>query len=476
MPKPIVLSCNLQISTMKGNLMSGKILVVDDEQSMCEFMEIMLTKEGYKVETAASGDEAVRKTVSSSYDLVIADMMMPQMTGLDLLKEIKGRRPEQDLIVMTAFASVDTAIEAMKQGALDYITKPFKVDEIKLVIEKSISRKRLKRENDNLKSQLKNDFSLESFIGQSEEIIELKKLAQRVSTTDSTVLIRGESGTGKDLIARAIHSSSHRASGPFITINCAALPETLLESELFGYKKGSFTGAIKDKDGLFKVADGGTLFLDEIGNTSLTIQMKLLRVLEDKAITALGDTKPLEVDVRLIAATNADLDEDVKAGRFRSDLFYRLNVIPIYIPALRERIDDIPLLVNYFVAKYCERNGIPPKTISPGAIKALNNYGWPGNVRELENCIERAVLLSHNDAIDTPDFPTRVTENKPTSVVSNEFPENPTLESIEKAYIYYIMNQVEGKKSKAAQMLGIDSSTLYRKLERYKLVDKFKKS
>lgn len=456
--------------------MLGKILIVDDEQSMCEFMEIMLTKEGYEVETAASGDEAVKKTVSSSYDLVIADLMMPHMTGLELLKEIKGRRPDQDLIVMTAFASVDTAIEAMKQGALDYITKPFRVDEIKLVIEKSVSRKRLKRENENLKGQLKNNFSLENFIGQSEEIIELKKLAQRVSTTDSTVLIRGESGTGKDLIARAIHSSSDRATGPFITINCAALPETLLESELFGYKKGSFTGAIKDKDGLFKVADGGTLFLDEIGNTSLTIQMKLLRVLEDKAITALGDTKRLEVDVRLIAATNADLEEEVKASRFRSDLFYRLNVIPIYIPALRERVDDIPLLVNYFVAKYCERNGIPHKVTSPGAMKALNDYGWPGNVRELENCIERAVLLSHNDIIDTPDFPSKVIENKPTSVVSNESPGNPTLESIEKAYIYYIMNQVEGKKSKAAQMLGIDSSTLYRKLERYKLADEFKKS
>ncbi len=347
--------------------MSGKILVVDDEPSMCEFMEIMLTKEGYTVDTALSGDEAVRKTVSSSYDLVIADMMMPHMTGLELLKEIKGRRPDQDLIVMTAFASVDTAIEAMKQGAMDYITKPFKVDEIKLVIEKSVSRKRLKRENENLKRQLKNDFLLENFIGQSEEIIELKKLAQRVSTTDSTVLIRGESGTGKDLIARAIHSSSERASGPFVTINCAALPETLLESELFGYKKGSFTGAIKDKEGLFKVADGGTLFLDEIGNTTLPIQMKLLRVLEDKMVTAIGDTKPQEIDVRLLAATNADLEEEVKAARFRSDLFYRLNVIPIYIPALRERVEDIPLLANYFAAKYLSSKRDPAQSHQPGS-------------------------------------------------------------------------------------------------------------
>jgi two-component system response regulator HydG len=456
--------------------MPGKILVVDDEQSMCEFMEIMLTKEGYEVETAFSGEEAVQKTVSSSYDLVIADMMMPKMSGLELLEEVKGRRPDQDFIVMTAFASVDTAIEAMKQGALDYITKPFKVDEIKLVIEKSISRKNLRKENENLKRQLKQDFSLDNFIGQSEGIIELKKMVQRVSPTDSTILIRGESGAGKDLIARAIHSASQRSSGPFVTINCAALPETLLESELFGYKKGSFTGAIKDKDGLFKVADGGTLFLDEIGNTTPAIQMKLLRVLEDKIITPVGETKPIEVDVRLIAATNADLEEDVKAARFRSDLFYRLNVIPIHIPPLRERVEDIPLLADYFVAKYCRRNSVPLKKISAEAMEALNKYNWPGNVRELENCIERAILLSRNESIGVDDFPGKITECRPVGVVSTEHPETPTLESIEKAYIYYIMNQAQGKKSKAAKMLGIDNSTLYRKLERYKLAEKFKKS
>ncbi|MCX6829249.1 MAG: sigma-54 dependent transcriptional regulator [candidate division Zixibacteria bacterium] len=454
--------------------MPGKILVVDDEQSMCDFMEIMLSKEGYEVDTVISPLEAVKITVNRNYDLIIADLMMPEMSGLELLKEIKGRRPELDFIVMTAFASVDTAIEAMKQGALDYISKPFKVDEIKLVIEKSINRKKMRKENESLKKQLKQDFSLENFIGQSAEIIELKKLVQRVSGTDSTVLIRGESGTGKDLIARAIHTSSPRAAGPFVTINCAALPETLLESELFGYKKGSFTGAIKDKEGLFKVADGGTFFLDEVGNISLTIQMKLLRVLEDKIITPVGETKPIEVDVRLISATNADLEEDVKAGRFRSDLFYRLNVIPVYIPTLRERGDDIPLLVNHFVAKYCRRDGVDLKTISPEAMQALHKYDWPGNVRELENCIERAVLLCRSEIIEPADFPAKILETKPSSIIAPETPETPTLESIEKAYIYYIMNQAEGKKSKAAEMLGIDSSTLYRKLERYKLGEKVK--
>lgn len=473
MPNKFVLD-SIFLNTSKGVKMAGKILVVDDEKSMCDFMEIMLSKEGYEVETTVSGSEAIQRTSSSKYDLIIADLMMPEMSGLDLLKKIKKGRPNQDMIVMTAFASVDTAIEAMREGALDYITKPFKVDEIKLVIEKSVSRQKLTEENSRLKQQLKKDFSFSNFIGQSEGIINLKKLAAKVSVTDSTVLIRGESGTGKDLIAKAIHAASERASGPFVTINCAALPETLLESELFGYKKGAFTGAIKDKDGLFKMAHGGTFFLDEVGNTTPAIQVKLLRVLEDKIITPVGDTKPIEVDVRLIAATNADLEEDVKAGRFRSDLFYRLNVIPLYIPALRERPDDLPLLVNHFIKKYCERNKVDPKTLSPGALEVLNKYNWPGNVRELENCIERAVLFSRGDEIVVDDFPTKLVEGTPQTIVSNETPETPTLESIEKAYIYYIMNQTKGKKAKAAKLLGIDNSTLYRKLERYKIQEEEK--
>ena len=439
-------------------------------------MEIMLSKEGYQVDKANSGKEAVKKSRAGAYDLIIADLMMPEMSGLELLKEVKNSSPQQDFIVMTAFASVESAIEAMKQGALDYITKPFKVDEIKLVIEKSISRKKLTRENELLKRQLGKDLSFDAFIGQSEEIVQLKKLAGKVAVTDSTVLIRGESGTGKDLIARAIHAASNRARGPFVTINCAALPENLLESELFGYKKGAFTGAVKDKDGLFKVADSGTFFLDEIGNTSPAIQVKLLRVLEDKVITPVGDTKPIQVDVRLIAATNADLEEEAKAERFRSDLFYRLNVIPINIPPLRERVDDIPILVNHFINKYCERNNIPTKSIKPEALKKLTEYEWQGNVRELENSIERAVLLTRNDTIDLSDFPQKIVDFKGKSLISSEKPSTPTLESIEKAYIYYIMNQTRGKKSKAARILGIDNSTLYRKLERYKLEENEKES
>jgi DNA-binding NtrC family response regulator len=451
--------------------MPPKILVIDDEDSMCNFMEIMLSKQGYNVDTATSGKDGVGLLKENNYDLVIADLNMPEMTGIEVLKTVRSFKKEQELIVMTAYASVDTAIEAMKQGAADYITKPFKIDQIKLVIEKAINRKKLMDENSTLRRQLQSDNSFDKFIGNSELIVRLKKLAHRVASSESTVLIRGESGTGKDLIARAIHHHSPRCSGPFVTINCAALPETLLESELFGHKKGSFTGAIKDKEGLFSVAGGGTFFLDEVGNTSLAIQVKLLRVLEDKKITPVGDTKPIDVDVRLIAATNADLEEDVKAGRFRKDLFYRLNVIPVHIPPLRDRREDIPLLVDYFIARYCARAKAGNKKISDAAMRILVAYPWPGNVRELENTIERAVLLSRIDTLDVTDFPERLSQPEPAALVKESEPATPTLESIEKAYIQYVMAQTDGKKSEAARILGIDASTLYRKIERYKLKD-----
>jgi DNA-binding NtrC family response regulator len=451
--------------------MPAKILVIDDEDSMCNFMEIMLAKEGYSVDTAGSGREGVELLKEKNYDLVIADLNMPGMTGIDVLKEVRSFKKDQDLIMMTAYASVDTAIEAMKHGAVDYITKPFKVDEIKLVIEKSISRKRLLRENNNLKRQLQGNNSFDNFIGTSEVVVQLKKIVMRIASTDSTVLIRGESGTGKDLIAKAIHHHSPRCGGPFVTINCAALPENLLESELFGHKKGSFTGAIRDKEGLFKVADGGTFFLDEVGNTSVAIQVKLLRVLEDKKIIPVGDTKPVDVDVRLIAATNSDLEADVKNGRFRADLFYRLNVIPVFIPPLRERQEDITLLVRHFIHRFCQKVGIPPKEISCEAMDILMGYHWPGNVRELENTIERAVLLNRSDTLNVADLPEKLGRSESIAAVSDHEPANPTLESIEKAYIHYVMTQTGGKKTRAARILGIDTSTLYRKLDRYNMKD-----
>lgn len=449
--------------------MPSTILVIDDEDSMCSFMEIMLSKEGYKVSTTNSAREGVAKLRDKNFDLVIADLHMPEMNGIQVLKEIKTFKANQEILVMTAYASVDTAIEAMKLGASDYLTKPFNIEEIKLIIEKSIGRHKLIVENSNLKRQLLEGNSFDKFIGTSEVVIKLKKLAERVASSDATVLILGESGTGKDVIARAIHSQSPRHDGPFITINCAALPESLLESELFGHKRGAFTGAVKDKEGLFQVASGGTFFLDEIGNTSLTIQAKLLRVLEDKKIMPVGGTEPVDVDVRVLAATNSNLEEDVQSGLFRADLFYRLNVIPVHIPPLRERQTDIPLLIQYFIELNCRKMDVPMKDITDRAITLLSEFPWPGNVRELENTLERAVLLNRSDTLDISDFPDRLSQGVRVSPVSDKDPETPTLEAIEKAYIHFVMSQTAGNKREAARILAIDASTLYRKLDRYKL-------
>jgi DNA-binding NtrC family response regulator len=448
---------------------AGRVYIVDDEESMCNFMAIMLRKEGYEVAVSQDAREAVDPICAGDYDLVIADVMMPGMSGLELLTEVKRHKPDQEFIVMTAFASVESAINAMKKGAGDYITKPFKIDEIKLVIDRAISHHRILDENYQLKKQLALTHDLDSFIGASESVVKLKELIKQVARVDSTILIRGESGTGKDLLCRAIHALSQRCDGPFVGINCAAIPETLLESELFGHGKGAFTGAIRDKEGLLKVADGGTFFLDEIGNTSLGIQVKLLRVLEEKKITPVGETKPIPVDVRLICATNANLEDEVTAGRFRSDLFYRLNVIPITIPPLRERVEDIPLLVDSFVDKFCARHNLPRKEIQPEVYNVLSAYGWPGNVRELENTIERAVLLSKGYMLTPASFPETIVTGKGDGLVNAVNHKTPTLESIEQAYIHWVLEQTGGNKTKAARMLGIDASTLYRKLDKYKI-------
>lgn len=452
---------------MSKNPTPGNILIIDDEESLCNLMDITLSKEGYAVTTTSSPIEALKKIKSESFDLVITDLMMPDMSGLELMGKARELRNEQDFIVMTAFGSMDTAIDAMKLGAADYITKPFNIDQVKLAISRTIDRRKLEEENTYLKEELNRNFSFENIIGSSEAMRRVIDLSQRVSQSDSTILIRGESGVGKDLIARAIHNASPRARGPFVTINCAALPEALLESELFGHKKGSFTGAIKDKDGLFQVASGGTFFLDEIGNVSTGIQVKLLRAIEDQMITPVGETKPVKVDVRLVAATNADLEADVKSGKFRHDLYYRLNVIPIEIPSLRDRREDILALANHFLNMYSERLNVPHKRLSPEALEALTRFDWPGNVRELQNSIERALLLSKHDVIGPEEFTDIQKSEVHTGVVSAATPADPTLDSIEKAYIYFVLNQTEGNKSKAAKILGIDTSTLYRKMERY---------
>jgi DNA-binding NtrC family response regulator len=453
-----------------------RILVVDDEQSMCEFLRIMLSKEGYSVTSLTSANQAILELRQSTlapdkkYALVITDLMMPEMSGLELLKSAQKVDFDLDFIVMTAYGSIDTAVEALKNGAHDYITKPFKVDEIKIAIKNAIDQKQIKRQNHVLRENLAGGF--ESFIGSSPVVAEIKRLATKAAGSDINVLITGESGTGKEVLARAIHAESRRNSGPFLSLNCAALPESLLESELFGHTKGAFTGAVKDKAGLFLAATDGTFFLDEIGETSPAIQAKLLRVLEEKEFTPLGATRASTADVRLIAATNANLQERVEHGAFRADLFYRLNVFSINIPPLRERSDDIEILAMYFIRRHLAKLDLPEKLISPGAMDILKAYSWPGNVRQLENLLERTIMLVHGNVIEVNDLPEEITQTATAKIGVSPIAVGPDLEMMEKAYIYYVLAQTGWNKSQAAKILGIDLSTLYRKIERYDLPKK----
>ncbi|UCC78753.1 MAG: sigma-54-dependent Fis family transcriptional regulator [Candidatus Zixiibacteriota bacterium] len=458
-----------------------RILVIDDETSMGEFMKIMLGKEGYSVSFETSAQHALRNFSQSQsdpqkrYDLMITDLMMPEMSGLDLLTKAQKIDPDIDVIVMTAFGSIDTAVEALKKGAHDYITKPFKVEEIKIAIKKAVENKKIKKENISLKETIKSGF--DSFIGNSPSIVKIKKHAAKAASSDVTVLITGESGTGKEVLARAIHAESRRANGPFLSINSAALPETLLESELFGHVKGSFTGAVKDKTGLFTAAAAGTFFLDEIGETSPAIQAKLLRVLEDREVTPVGATKAFPVDVRLIAATNASLQEMVDQGSFRSDLFYRLNVFSLHIPPLKERIEDIEILAAYFIKRHCARMKIDELSLSDDALEVLKSYSWPGNIRQLENMLERTLMLAKGKIIEIDDLPEEILkaiESKPDLIqnITRKVSVSPDLETMEKAYIHYVLHQTGWNKSKAAKILGIDLSTLYRKMDRYSIPKK----
>ena len=454
----------------------ARILVLDDESSMGEFMKIMLGKEGYQVTSEVSARKALQNISEANkqdrYSLVITDLMMPEMSGLEFLSEARKIDPDLDIIVMTAFGSIDTAVEALKKGANDYITKPFKIEEIKISIKKALEQKKIKKENKVLKETL--SFSFDSFIGESEPIREVKRLAEKAAETDITVLITGESGTGKEVLSRVIHAQSRRKSGQFLSINCAALPESLLESELFGHVKGSFTGAVKDKLGLFAAAADGTFLLDEIGETSLSIQAKLLRVLEEKEITPVGATKPIPIDVRLIAATNASLQDMVDHNAFRTDLFYRLNVFTLDIPPLRKRVGDIELLTAYFIRKHCAKLDLGEKDIDPEVIALFNDYSWPGNVRQLENILERAAMLAKGDIIVIDDLPDEIRQavDKPSLAQTGKIAVDPDLETLEKAYIFYTLHQTGWDKTKTAKILGIDLSTLYRKLDRYSIPKK----
>jgi len=445
---------------------SEKILVVDDEESMLQFLSILLAKEGYEVHVARSGREALEKAEEENYDVVITDIKMPgEIDGLGVLSGVKKIDPSIPVVIRTAFASQKSAIEALNRGAYQYLEKSAKNDEIRLVIKNAISMRRVQSENVYLKRQIKKSDESREIIGHSEQILKVLKLVEKVADTDSTILIAGESGTGKELIAKRVHYMSRRAEGPFVSINCGALPKDLLESNLFGHVKGSFTGAVRDQEGLLAVAGGGSFFLDEVGETLPATQVKLLRALQEREIIPVGGTKPRKIDVRLIAATNADLERAVTDNRFRADLYYRLNVIQIRLPALRERREDIEELVEHFLKKLCA--GKEPKTMAPEAKEILMNYDWPGNVRELENTIERAVILSDDGVISPEDLPERVLQGgkrRGSLVIDNP---TLTLDELEKEYILKVLAYTNGQKKRASEILGINPSTLYRKLLAY---------
>jgi DNA-binding NtrC family response regulator len=444
-----------------------KILVVDDEASILNTLQILLKGEGFEVHTASTAGAGLELLDDVGPDLVLSDIRMPGKSGLELLDEVRGRDGEIPVILMTAQASLQSAVQAVNQGAYYYLQKPFSNDELVALCRRAVETRVLKKENRALKREIqrRDGRAADRPIGRNRAFVEILKLAETVAPTDSTVLITGESGTGKEVLARYLHALSERAEGPFVSINCAALPENLLESELFGHVKGSFTGAVRDKDGLLVAARGGTFFLDEIGEMTPQLQVKLLRALQEREVVPVGATVPVDIDVRIVAATNRDLEQEIRSGGFRSDLYYRLNVISMHLPALRDRKDDIPLLADHFLEEMAGEEA--PPAIAEDAMTLLTAYDWPGNVRELENALERSFVLTRNGSIDGDSLPERIVQPPAAPIVSDRPAANPTLEVIEKAYILWVLDAEDGNKAKAAEVLGIDPSTLYRKLNRY---------
>jgi DNA-binding NtrC family response regulator len=442
-----------------------KILVVDDEQSMTQFLGIVLRKEGYDVATINNGRDALEKVKNDNFDVVITDIKMPGMDGIQLLQGIKKHDPGIPVVIMTAYASQQSAIDAVNLGAYQYLIKNAKNDEIKLIVRNAIEMRKVRVENQFLKRELKKGHDEKVIVGSSEEMVRVFRMVDKVADSEATIMIQGESGTGKELIAKEIHYRSRRANGPFVSINCGAIPRDLLESNLFGHVKGSFTGAVKDSPGLFQVAEGGTFFLDEVGDMPLATQVKLLRALQEREIIPVGGTQPIKIDCRLVAATNADLDREVAEGRFRADLFFRLNVIPIKLPPLRQRRDDVPLLVDHFLKRYAQNN--PAKTFAKEAMELLLKYEWPGNVRELENMMERALILDEDGVLGAEDLPDKIRfgQNHRGSLVIDS--PDLTLEELEREYILKVLQFTRWQKKRASEILGINASTLYRKLIAY---------
>ncbi len=451
--------------------MKPKILVVDDERDICKALEFLLRSEGYAVTAAYSGEEALEKLKKDQYDVVITDLKMDKVDGVAVLEKAKELSSDTGVVIMTAFASVESAVETMKKGASDYIVKPFLNEEIKITIKRVLEQKRLVQENIALRQQLSQHMGCMDFVANSEAMLRIIGTLEKVIPTKSNILILGESGTGKGLIAEMIHCNSPRRDKPFISINCSAIPEGLLESELFGYKKGAFTGAVSDKTGLITMADQGTLFLDEIGDMPLSLQAKLLKVLESSEITPLGDTRSRVVDVRLVTATNQDLERKIVEKTFREDLYYRLNVIEVRIPPLRERKEDILMLVNHFVRKYSQENRKDVKGLDSNAMGLLMKYSWPGNVRELRNVVERAIVLCKGDLVTAEDLPEKLKKNGAVPEQQETSSLKMSLSEYEKTLIMNVFNAQNKNKEETARCLGIDLATLYRKLKKYGIED-----
>ncbi len=446
-----------------------RVLVVDDEESFRHMLSVILEKEGYEAETAKDGREALEKLESGLFDEVLCDIRMPRMDGIQFLKEAKKIHADSTIIMMSAYGTLDTAIEAMKLGAYDYVSKPFKPDEIILTLKKAEERERLRRENIYLRKEVKKEYNFNNIISKNEKMAAIFDTIVKVARYKSTILITGESGTGKELVAKAIHFNSDRSASPFVAVNCGAIPENLLESELFGHMKGSFTDAVRTKKGLFEEADGGTLLLDEIGELPLSLQVKLLRVLQDGEIRRIGDSRSIKIDLRIVAATVKDLDKAVKEGHFRDDLFYRLNVLPVRIPPLRERKEDIPLLVDHFIAKINDNLGKTVRGVTPDALKILLRYSWPGNVRELENVVERGLVLTETDAIDVENLPPEVHRSSESSAFSQleEYSIKKTTRILETELIRKALRKTHGNHTHASKILEISHRTLLYKIKEY---------
>ena len=444
----------------------ARILLIEDEELSRESLSRLLKSAGFTVKGAASGEMAMQLLALEKFDIVVTDLFLPDANGIDILKKVKGNSPRTEVILITGHASAETAVKAMKEGAYDYITKPLNFEELQIILTKAMEKHQLLNENVYLRKQLREKYGFANIVGNSPAMQKVFSRISRVTNTESTVLVLGESGTGKELVAKAIHFNGPRKDKPFIAVNCAAIPETLLESELYGHLKGSFTGAIRDKIGKFEAANCGTIFLDEIGTMPIHLQTKLLRVLQEQEVEKIGSTRPVKLDVRVISATNINLEEEVKKGNFREDLFYRLNVIPIVIPPLRERVEDILALSKYFIEKYCAEMKHPFMTISKEALETLELYHWPGNVRELENMMERIVALTDGDSITLLDIPANIREQVMTKVTERGVDLTRAINEMERQMITEALALSKGVKAQAAAMLKLNRTTLVEKMRR----------